>query len=431
MNHTSITADDKRANRAPPFVSVAYPNGSEINKVGTSANQMAPSHPTRRMTAAVGVAALCFVTAAAPGPRETPLNPTDHDYLYRQHVWFQSQDPETQQRYRRLHAAYEALPTDEQAHLARVLQSYQTWLARLPESDRELVYAAPTGAERLAVVRRLREAEWVATLPAPYRKDYEALSDESVRRAKAAAWRAELADRREEWAVAQRNWPDFQPGRLPAALQAEMPAVNRFLDNLRHALNEEERRQLDQAEDASHNQYLHYPFFWMVANLAEAHPLCPGRVGPKDFASLPPAVVKYLLSHGKVFKKRGDSVAPVAEVSKELRRSVGRWPDFAIELTRYCQRHGLTDLPPLGDCRESDMPPEVKDALKRLRDQVKRSKEVKDQLDQLQATEGKWPDYPLKVVEVCRKNQVPVVGWTLPGPQAPWDKLKAGRGKGK
>jgi hypothetical protein len=380
------------------------------------------------MTAALGVAALCLVTAAAPGPRETPLNPTDHDYLYRQHIWFQAQDPETQQRYRRLHAAYEALPADEQTHLTRVLQGYQTWLARLPDADRELVYAAPTGAERLAVVRRLREAEWVATLPAPYRKEYEALTDESARRAKVAAWRAELADRREEWAVAQRNWPDFQPGRIPPALQVDPLAMTRFVENLRFALSEEERRQLDQAEDASREQFIHYPFYWMVANLADAHPLCPGRVGPKDFASLPPKVVKDLLSHGKVFKKRGDSVAPLPEDSKDLRRSVGRWPDFAIELTRYCQRHGVTDLPPLGDCRESDMPQEVKDALKRLREQLKRQKEP---LDQLRALEGKWPDYPLKVVELCRKHQVPLVGWTLPGPQAPWDKLKAGRAKGK
>ena len=385
-----------------------------------------------RWPSAVGAAVLCCATAANPGPRETPLNPTDHDYLYRQHVWFQAQDPETQQRYRKLHTAYEALPADEQVRLARVLQNYQTWLARLPEADRDLVNAAPTGAERLAVVRQLREKEWVATLPIPYQQEYAALTDDTARRKKVAGWRTEAADREEDWAVAQRNWPDFQPGRPPPALQAELPSVERFAENLRPALSNEERRQLDLAADAIHDQLVYYPFFFLVANLADAHPLCPGRVvGPKDFASLPPAVVSYLASHEKVFRKKGDFVVPVGEDTKELRRAIGRWPDFGIELTRYCRKHGLANLPPLGDCREQDMPQEVREAIKRLRDQVKRSKEIKDHIDQLQKLDGQWPEYPLKVVEVCRKNQIPIAGWTLPGPQSAWDKLKAGRGKVK
>ena len=391
---------------------------------------MALSPATRRTTTAV-LAGLCLVTVAAPGPRETPLNPTDHDYLYRQHVWFQNQDLETQQRYRRLHAAYEALPADEQSELARVLQTYQTWLARLPDADRELVYSATTAAERLAVVRNLRDAEWVAALPAPYRREYEGLTDEAARRAKVATWRAEMADRHEEWAVARSNWPDFQPGRLPPALQNELPNVKRFVENLRPALTDEERRQLGQAEDVSENQGLNYSLFWVVANLADAHPLCPGRVGPKDFASLPKDVVDYLLSDGKVFRKRGDSIGPVGDDGKELRKCLGRWPDFAIELTRYCQRHGLKDLPPLGDCREKDMPPEAQEAIKRLKKLGGTSREVQNQLDQLQKLGGRWPDYPLKLVEICRKNQVPLAGWMLPGPQAPWDKLKAARGKVK
>jgi hypothetical protein len=396
-----------------------------------------PEHlsPTRdrrsRVVVALSVGVLCLVTAAAPGPRETPLNPTDHDYLYRQHVWFQAQDPETQLRYRRLHAAFEALPPDEQAHLSRLLQSYQTWLARLPEADRDLVYAAPTAADRLAVVRRLREADWVATLPAPYRRAYDALTDDRARRAKVAAWRAEVADRREEWAVAQKNWPEFQPGRLPAALQSEGKALDRFLDNLRHALTDEESRQLDQAKAASEDQLSHHHFYWLVANLAEAHPLCPGRVGPKDFPALPAEVQSVLLAQPGLFTKKGDTLVPTAEDAKDLRKSVGRWPDFAVELTRYCQRHGLGDLPPLGDCKEADMPSEVREAVKRLRDQVKRTKENREQFDQLQKAEGKWPDYPLKVAELCRKHQIPLPGWALPGPPGLWDKLKAGRGKVK
>ena len=381
-------------------VRIAYLNGIEAARCRVPAphpNDMTSSRTTARwqpvrrsrIAAAAPAWALCFVTAAAPGPGDAPQpdrsrlpvpparlvpgpGPGDAAAI-----------PETPRGLR-------GPPADEQAISGRVLQNYQTWLARLPDADRELVYFAPTRAERLAVVRRLREAERVATLPAPLRLEHAALTDETARRKNVAAWRAEMADRPRDLAVAQRNWPEFQPGRLPPALQNESPAVTRFAENLRPALSDEERRQLDQAEDASREQGLHYPFFFLVANHADAHPLCPGRVGPKDFASLPPDVVSYLVAHEKAFKKKGDALVPVEEDVKELRRAVGRWPDFAIELTRYCRRHGLTDLPALGDCRELEMPPEVREALKRLRDQSKR-KEVREQLDHLATLEAPWP----------------------------------------
>ena len=37
----------------------------------------------------------------------------------------------------------------------------------------------------------------------------------------------------------------------------------------------------------------------------------------------------------------------------------GRWPDFAVELTKFTQKHNLKLPVQLGDCYKKDMPPEV------------------------------------------------------------------------
>lgn len=387
-------------------------------------------HRGRRLT---GVAVLLVgtLTAAAPSPRETPLNPTDHDYLYRQHVWFQAQDAEAQHRYRKMHAAFESLPADDQTRLTRVLQDYQSWLARLPDADRQRVYDAPTRADRLAAIGELKEQEWVGTLPRPYQREY-ATTAGAERRAKVAAWRTEEVDRREEWNVAHRNWSDFLPGKQPAVLQGEnLILVDRFVENLKPALSNDERQRLDLSKAMITDQGAYYPYAWTVANLADAHPLCPGRMGPKDFATLPPTVSTHLAKQTHLFKKKGGTLIASADDARDVRRAIGRWPDFAIELTKYIHKHGLKELPALGDCREVDMPPEVQDALKQLRTLSRKFSEVKTQLDQLDKTQGNWPEYPLKLLEVCRKNQVPVPGWALPGQPQVWDKLKAGRGKVK
>jgi hypothetical protein len=45
--------------------------------------------------------------------------------------------------------------------------------------------------------------------------------------------------------------------------------------------------------------------------------------------------------------------------------------------------------------------------------------------------EGKWPEYPRLIVELARKYKQPVPGWTLPGQPQFWDRLRAGKGKGR
>ena len=57
------------------------------------------------------------------------------------------------------------------------------------------------------MIRSMREADWVDTLPRPYRDEFARL-DEDDRHKKVQEWRAEEAERREEWALAQRHWAE-------------------------------------------------------------------------------------------------------------------------------------------------------------------------------------------------------------------------------
>src|SRR3954469_19406451 len=122
-------------------------------------------HRRRVWLTVAGCVVLVTTLLAADGP----VNTDDPAYLRRQYAWFQAQDPARQQQLRKLHNDFQQLPPEDQARLTRVMQAYNAWLAKLPEGDRQRVLTAPSPAERLEEVRRLREREWVESLPRPYR----------------------------------------------------------------------------------------------------------------------------------------------------------------------------------------------------------------------------------------------------------------------
>src|SRR6187401_1970286 len=81
------------------------------------------------LTFCVLASAICLLAANAP------VNPDDPAYLRRQYAWFQAQDLARQQQLRKLHAEFQQLQPDEQSRFTRTLQTYNAWLARLPEPE--------------------------------------------------------------------------------------------------------------------------------------------------------------------------------------------------------------------------------------------------------------------------------------------------------
>jgi hypothetical protein len=364
----------------------------------------------------------CFVLVTTLLAADGPLNPDDPPYLRRQYAWFQAQDPARQAQLRKLHADFQQLPPEDQARLTKVMQAYNAWLAKLPEADRQRVLAAPTAADRLEEVRRLREREWVESLPRPYRDQYAAL-DPDARRPKVQEWRAEEAERHDEWVVAQKHWADNPPGKVPAVFQNDGAAIETFVARLRENLSEPERRTLDEARAAMIDYGNYFAYGFELARLADLHPLLPwSKVGPRDWKELPADVKAALRPH---FERPLD-------LPREVRRAQGRWPDFGVELAAYCKKNNVKLPGPLGDCRKDQMPADVQAFLDKLEVQLKRSGDAgKADLRALEEAQGKWPDYPRLILETARKHKQAVPGWTLPGPPQFWDRLRAVKGKGK
>lgn len=343
-----------------------------------------------------------------------PLNTDDPNYLRRQYAWFQAQEPQRQQQLRKLHAEFQHLPADEQARLTRVMQRYNAWLTGRPEADRQRVLNAPSPAERLEEVRGLREREWVESLPRPYREQYTALAP-AARRAKVREWQEEEADRRDEWAAVQRHWVENPSGKLPAVLADGGKSLDPLVAHLRPNLSDAEQRVLDEARAAMDEYGNAVGYVFAIARLTDLHPLLPfTRIGPRNWQDLPDPVKKQLGSP--------------AALPREVRRAQGRWPAFAWALTEHARKSNVT-LPPLGDSRREQMPPEVVQFLaKTLEPLLRRSGDAgKADLRALDEAEGKWPDYPRMIMDLARKYRLVVPGWTLPGPPQAWDKWRAAR----
>lgn len=356
---------------------------------------------------------LCPLVAA-----DGPINPDDPAYLRRQYAWFQAQDPARQQQLRKLDADFRQLAPEDQARLTRVMQAYNAWLAKLPEADRQRVLGAPTAAERLEEVKRLREREWVESLPKTYRHEYAAL-DADARRQKVQEWRAEEAERRDDWALAQRHWAENPAGKIPPVFANERPAVDAFASHLRENLAELERKSLDEARAGLDESGLWFAYAFVLAHLADQHPIFPwSKVGPKEWKDLPEEVRRKL--------------PRPADLPPKVRRAQGRWPEFAVEVAAHCKSKDLS-IPPLGDCRKDSMPPEVIQVMEKWERELKKTDAGRADLKALEEAQGKWPDYPRLIVDLARKHKQPLPGWALPTPPNQpqfWERLRAGRRKG-
>jgi hypothetical protein len=372
----------------------------------TSGRHSAPRARRTRRLLLVALYSSLFTVITATAAHDVPINPDDPAYIRRQYVWFQAQDPARQQQLRRLHAEFIDLGPEDQARFMRVMQTYNAWLARRPEADRERIQSAPTAAERLEVIRELREREWVESLPRPYRDEYAKLEDDA-RRQRIQEWRTEEAERKEDWVLAQRHWNEYPQGKVPQMFLNEgRGQIETFVGHLRENLSEAERKELDDARVGAED---FGNYFWYA----------------REIVRLSDPVKAYLRERDPQFRKKGDDV-------RELRKFNGRWPEYAVELTRHCQKNNLKLPVPLGDCRKEDMPNEVKLFLDRaLEPQLKKTDAGRAELDALTKAQGSWPEYPRMIMDLAKKYKMPVPGWTLPGPQQAWDRLRVGKNRPK
>jgi hypothetical protein len=345
--------------------------------------------------------------------------------------------------------------TKTQERLWRVLDRYSSWLARLPEDDRRRIEEASEPLEKLFIIKDLRQKEWIQRLPKIDRERIEKAPSGEIRDTLIASLRHEERDHRFNMRVAlareqdepreagkpnvakteTKPGPEKSKAYEPTKL-AEFPKEVReyFRFSLRPMLSQRELGYLDGAE----GQWPSYAK--ALKTLAAKHPVkvLPARdpsitnfpvwrlmdlprewsahVGPRNLkkASLSEKERKEIIQKGLGEKER-----------KDIIQLVGKWPDFALAISEVAKtKHWETPKRQLGPCRPEEFPPEIERFIRD--DLMKALKDDSNAKEKLKKAEGTWPDYPLLVMELAKKNNLRVPLTYLPDlPSAKdfWNKL--------
>jgi hypothetical protein len=307
---------------------------------------------------------------------------------------------EGRERLRRLDRELHTKDATTQKRLWGVMERYSAWLEQLPEADRQRVLAAANPAERLRVIKEIRERQWLQQLPRKVREGLEKVPPQE--RAK------ETARLKQEERLHRRQWQRVP--RPPARLGDFSPRVQAFVnEKLLPRLSPTEKERLDKAQ-GRWPQYAH-----TLVVLAEKHPVLPALpppyAAPTHYRDLPLEVRQKL---------------PVAQLRArklwgKLQKVDGQWPEFPLAVVAaYKELHNGAAPPPLGASRPGEFPAAVKGFIE------KGLRKFKDDAQHLRAAEGKWPDYPELLLKLARKHHLTVPGMTLPGPPELWDGVRAG-----
>jgi hypothetical protein len=312
------------------------------------------------------------------------------------------------ERLRDLDRGLRALDRPTQAHLWAVLERYADWLEHLPEEDRRQVEAASDSAERLRVIKALRQREWLARLPRAVRERVQKAPEGPERDALLANLRTEERRWRQEWQMALRP-PEPPPAPFrPTRLSEFGPEVQEYVQkSLLPSLPEEQRKHLAAEEGKPRLAYA-----TALMHLAERHP-----------TPLPPANTVGVVNAGGLPRPYRERVLPklIDKELKELQTVEGRWPDYALALTLASGKHRLgRPGKPLGPTTPEGYTPAVQELIKLLA----RDPEAAAALDRVK---GFWPEYPRTVMRLAAERGLRVPGTYLPPvPGLPgfWAQLK-------
>jgi hypothetical protein len=379
--------------------------------------------------------------AAAPEPPE----PQRYARLKREARAFLALPPERRERMRKLDEQLQRVADPaRRKHLLDVLERYADWLDRLPADERRQVTEAPTRRARLARIRELRAEQWLRRQPQAVRDRLEGLRGtrdaleavyagrlavrgpaaqaglavvaallepgQDPRSLAIAGLRKEERRRHRDWQVALRRWDELGPLPLrPVRVSELAPAVKTYVEEyLLPVLSPEERESLAHAEG-------HFQFLNVLVELADAHPpALPGPRGPTSFKELPQELRKRLW---KTVPFKGMGKGLKSPLQKQFKPSQGKWPDYAIAVTRYAADKDVRMPHELWAYSRLDLSPGMQ---KFLEGRLKPKLEPEEK-KLLKASEGKWPEFPRAIEELARRHKLTVPWQTLPGARGQWD----------
>jgi hypothetical protein len=337
---------------------------------------------------------------------------------------FKALPPERQAAVRQLDRQLSEQDPPTRDRLFRALEAYAVWLDRLADGERRAVLAAGTPGLRLEVVREVRERQWVAGLPESQRRQLDGQPPEERARL-IARWKEGEADRRRAWAVARRHWEAVKAGKPPYPFDSE-PMRKEVIEFVRTAFRTENvaagdrprcrltlgpqgelaRLREAQLEAQLHGGWAWYDYGSLVYDLSRKYPML-----PEPGTGKPVTAPEDLGRFGTQFFTKGPG-------RKAVVQHIGKWPDFALEVWAHANRAKGVTIPPsvtLGPAR----PGEFKEPVNRFVAELG-AKVSPAEWAALAELEGKWPEYPRKLVELADRHDLSIPGVTLPGSPARW-----------
>ncbi len=367
------------------------------------------------------------LVSTQPGSAETPSSPSHEDeaqLMRKAYARFQSLPFLRQEQLRILDREFQNMSEEQQAHFTRVLERYQAWLAKLPEADRKKVIEAPTPEDRLSAIKKLREQDWVNTLPKAYQDEYAKASGRRVDQlALVDKWRIEERNRQKEWEIARDHWDELHQ-ELPSTSKDQnlMDQVDLYLTNLAAQVPPYQVATIKRLRDTPTSDR-YWLWYREVVTHADKITLLPTPADWKCVSSIE-TLPKYIDDQIKTRKHH-----------KEIQALPQYWPAFAAGVTTYCHFHKIKLIDQLGPCRKAQMPKEVQKAIDELSAALETAAKANDKpevmeqarkdlnrLDKAQL-QAKWPEYPQTVMELAKHYKVTVPGWSLPRPDL-WDKIR-------
>jgi hypothetical protein len=383
-----------------------------------------PVRARLRLAANRGLPALCafavVAVAFANDPNEEAAyarrklgvlrnHPEELARIRQESVRFEEMSPERQAQLRQLDRELHGLPSAAQARLEDTLDRYVQWLGHLPAADRERVQKADGAKARLAVVRELRLAEWIARQPKAFQDVLGKLS--GAKRAEfVASGLREDRKRQAEWAVAHRFRKELAENKPLPTKPDEFDNNTRIYatEFLPRLLSKDENERLKKAE----GQWPLYPK--TLVDLADKHPpALPSETAPRSYADLPRPVQT-------AFGKKGP--LKVNQLEKQLKQFEGRYPEFAVQLTKLAYQNNIV-LP------AEWWPATFKGLMLPMQEFVERR--LKPALDakerrELVDAETKWPEYPQTIKKLAAAHDLPAPWHVLPASEH-WDAYRSGK----
>ncbi len=217
--------------------------------------------------------------------RKWKADPEHYARLQRDLQAFHSLSPERQQQLRQFDQDLHNLEPQTQHRLWEVLERYCLWYERLPREKQLLLEDAADQAERLQLIRDIKEQQWLRQLPLQTRlklQDELAKSPAAKRGEIIARYKADEKDRRQRF---RKQFESRPPGKdkavRPAKVEALPPEVKTFVEQaLKPKLSARESKMLDAAEGKWPDLVV------LIEHLADRHKLRP-LPGPKELWEAP------------------------------------------------------------------------------------------------------------------------------------------------